>query len=237
MATDLATTLLADLKAFKGKQYVFGGLDCSGLVQQVYAQIGISLPRVSSQQWSSGVPVDLGSLQPGDLVFYAPGTSGAPAGLPGHVAIYIGNGQVFQALNPSTPIGTPAPVNQDWASPMGARRVIGVVGGGGAASSLAATGAPAPSTPQTSQTVATGSGSTCAFALGTQNKILVWNVNISICIISKTELRALLGALMMAGGGIITMVGTALVLRYALDKSGATSAIISSAAVVGKVIK
>jgi hypothetical protein len=170
-------------------------------------------------------------------VFYAPGTAGAPPGLPGHVAIYIGNGQVFQALNPQTPIGTPAPVDQDWASPMGARRVIGVVGGGG--TSMAATGsaAPAPSVPQTSQTVAEGGGSTCAFALGTQNKILIWNVGFSICIISKTELRALIGALMMGGGAVITMVGTMLVLRYAMDKSGATSAIVQSVGVIGSVIK
>lgn len=77
------------------------------------------------------------------------------------------------------------------------------------------------SSPQTSQTVATGSGSTCAFALGTRNKILIWNVNLSICIIDKTELRALIGALMIASGTVITMVGMALVLQYALDKSGA----------------
>ena len=229
MAAD-AQTLIADLAQFKGRQYVFGGLDCSGLVQQVFGMIGISLPRTSSQQYGVGQAVDLSALQPGDLVFYAPGTAGAPPGLPGHVAIYIGNGQVFQALNPSTPVGTPAPVNQDWASPMGARRILGVVGGSAAGGALAASGAggtaPAPSVPQSGQTAATGAGTTCAWALGNTNqKVLIWHFNFSICILSKTEVRAMVGALLLGAGGVITMWGTALVLKYALDKTGVSSAI------------
>lgn len=79
------------------------------------------------------------------------------------------------------------------------------------------------STPQTGQTVATGSGTTCAWALGNTNqKILIWTVNFSICIISKTEIRALLGGLLIGTGGVLTMVGAALVLQYALDKNSGT---------------
>lgn len=96
---------------FLGQPYIWGsadpsqgGFDCSGLVQYVYGQLGIQLPRVSSQQYSVGVPIDLSQAQPGDLVFYNPGDSGAPAGLPGHVAIYIGGGKVLVASNPSVPI-------------------------------------------------------------------------------------------------------------------------------------
>lgn len=239
---NLGATLAAYVIAtYTGAQYVWGGLDCSGLVQAVYAHFGMSLPRVSSQQYSSGVAVDLSQLQPGDLVFYDPGGSGAPPGLPGHVAIYVGNGQVFQALNPSTPDGL-APVNQDWASPMGARRIIGVSGGGTGGTAAIGTGSTAqaatPSTPQTGQTVATGSGTTCAWALGNTNqKILIWNVNFSICILSKTEVRAILGGVLMGAGGIITLWGAALVMKYALDKSGVTEAVAKTVGMVGMVAK
>jgi hypothetical protein len=171
-------------------------------------------------------------------VFYDPGGSGAPPGLPGHVAIYVGNGQVFQALNPSTPDGL-APVNQDWASPMGARRIIGVAGGGTGGTAAIGTGSTAQaSTPQTGQTVATGSGTTCAWALGNTNqKILIWNVNFSICILSKTEVRAVIGGLLIGMGGIITLVGAELVLRYALDKSGVTAAVTKTVGTVGMFVK
>jgi hypothetical protein len=94
----------------------------------------------------------------------------------------------------------------------------GTTGGG----SVGASTAPASSTPQTGQTVATGSGTTCAWALGNTNqKILIWTANFSICIISKTELRALVGGLLVGAGGLLTLVGAALVLQYALDKTGA----------------
>jgi hypothetical protein len=107
---------------------------------------------------------------------------------------------------------------------------------GGTASAGGVTTA-ATSTPQAGQTAATGPGTTCAWALGNTNqKILIWTVNFSICIISKTELRALIGALLLAAGGVITMVGTALVLQYALDKTGASGAI-GSALPVGKLLK
>lgn len=72
---------------------------------------------------------------------------------------------------------------------------------------------------------ASGSGSTCAFAIGTKNKVLIFSLNFSVCIISKHEARAIIGAMAMAGGAVITMVGVAIVMQYALDKSGLSSAI------------
>ena len=59
-----------------------------------WAQAGVSLPHSSSAQMGSGSPVSQSDLQPGDLVFYYSPVS--------HVGIYIGNGQIVHASNPST---------------------------------------------------------------------------------------------------------------------------------------
>ena len=82
-----------------GKPYVWaaagpGSYDCSGLTMMAWAQAGVSLPHSSSAQMSSGTPVSRSALQPGDLVFYYSPVS--------HVGIYIGNGQIVDAANPST---------------------------------------------------------------------------------------------------------------------------------------
>lgn len=66
------------------------GLDCSGFVQQVYEDLGVSLPRVSRDQARAGVPVaDLSLAQPGDLIAY-----GEPVD---HIGIYAGNGRMIVA--------------------------------------------------------------------------------------------------------------------------------------------
>jgi cell wall-associated NlpC family hydrolase len=83
-----------------GGNSLTGGVDCSGLVQQVYKKLGINLPRTTYQQAKAGKIISTKSLLPGDLVFYNTG-SRDPNGIGtyGHVAIYIGNGQVVQAYN------------------------------------------------------------------------------------------------------------------------------------------
>lgn len=68
-----------------------GGLDCSGLTQGVYSQAGVSIPRVTYSQVTAGTAVPMAQIQPGDLVFYN-GT--------GHVAIYVGDGNVIHAPQP-----------------------------------------------------------------------------------------------------------------------------------------
>lgn len=89
---------------FVGNPYVWGGTsltngaDCSGFTQSVMAHFGISIPRTAASQSGSGTPVDLGSIQPGDLLFYEGG------GSIGHVTIYMGGGQVVHASNASTGI-------------------------------------------------------------------------------------------------------------------------------------
>ena len=67
--------------------------DCSGLTMSAWAAAGVSLPHSSRAQYSSGAHVSEGDLQPGDLVFYYSPIS--------HVGMYIGNGMIVNALNPS----------------------------------------------------------------------------------------------------------------------------------------
>ena len=80
---------------FVGNPYVYGGtsltngVDCSGFVMKVYENFGVSLPHSSAADRKQGYAVDgLENAQPGDLVCYS-----------GHVAIYIGNGQIVHAAN------------------------------------------------------------------------------------------------------------------------------------------
>ncbi|MDD6216976.1 MAG: NlpC/P60 family protein [Roseburia sp.] len=84
---------------FVGNPYVFGGTsltegaDCSGFIQSVYAHFGISLPRTSGELRSAGKEVSYANAQAGDIICYA-----------GHVAIYMGNGQIVHASSPTTGI-------------------------------------------------------------------------------------------------------------------------------------
>ncbi|MDO4281917.1 MAG: NlpC/P60 family protein [Peptococcaceae bacterium] len=83
---------------YLGVPYVWGGttpsgFDCSGLVQYVFAQNGISLPRTTYDQIKVCTPVSLVALQPGDLVFWG-GSS------PYHVGIYMGDGKYVHAPAP-----------------------------------------------------------------------------------------------------------------------------------------
>lgn len=71
-----------------------GGFDCSGLMMWAWAQAGRSLPHSSRTQYSVTRRVSASDLQPGDLVFYGPSASGIH-----HVAMYIGGGQIVDALN------------------------------------------------------------------------------------------------------------------------------------------
>jgi cell wall-associated NlpC family hydrolase len=86
------------IKSFIGCKYVYGGaspdkgFDCSGLVMYCYAQVGVSVPHGATQIWKrSGVSVPRSQIKVGDVICYDYGS------YCGHVAIYVGNGQVIHA--------------------------------------------------------------------------------------------------------------------------------------------
>lgn len=80
----------------RGKPYVWGAtgpysFDCSGLVQYVYRQLGRYVPRTAEAQFESTTRIAQSAKQPGDLIFF-----GSPGDIY-HVAIYAGNGYIWQA--------------------------------------------------------------------------------------------------------------------------------------------
>jgi hypothetical protein len=78
--------------------------DCSGLTLRAYQAAGISIPRVSRDQYRSGRHVPLRQLIPGDLVFYTHAEESAVPGGIGHVAMYLGHGRIIEAAHRGVPI-------------------------------------------------------------------------------------------------------------------------------------
>ncbi|MCI9048474.1 MAG: SH3 domain-containing protein [Hungatella sp.] len=85
---------------YVGNRYVWGGTsltngaDCSGFVQSVMKNFGITLPRTSREQAKVGRAIKSSEMRPGDLIFYA-----NSSGTVNHVAMYIGNGQIVHAAS------------------------------------------------------------------------------------------------------------------------------------------
>lgn len=83
---------------YVGTPYAYGGaspsgFDCSGFTWYVFQQAGISIPRSSSAQRNAGTHISASEARPGDLVWW-----------PGHIGIYLGDGQHIAARNPSKPL-------------------------------------------------------------------------------------------------------------------------------------
>ena len=95
--------LVRSAKMFLGLHYLWGGLsawgyDCSGLTWAVYRAHGITIPRDADAQFAaSGTPVSLAKLLPGDLLFYE-------HPVVGHVAMYIGGGQMIESPNSASEV-------------------------------------------------------------------------------------------------------------------------------------
>ncbi|MFF4348053.1 NlpC/P60 family protein [Streptomyces sp. NPDC001530] len=103
-----AATAIAYAYEKLGSPYVWGAtgpdaFDCSGLVQAAYRSAGISLPRTTYAQIDAGRRVSRSELLPGDLVFFYSSIS--------HVGIYVGNGQMIHAPNPTAPVRV-APIDE-----------------------------------------------------------------------------------------------------------------------------
>lgn len=92
--------LLTTAKNYIGTPYQWGGttpsgFDCSGFTQYVFAKNGITLPRVSRDQYNIGTPVSFNNLQPGDLVFFSLSSNGQVS----HVGIYLGDNQFISSTS------------------------------------------------------------------------------------------------------------------------------------------
>jgi cell wall-associated NlpC family hydrolase len=104
-----AEKAVAFVYAQLGKPYQWGATgpgsyDCSGLVQAAWASAGVSIPRVTYDQWAALPHISVSSLQPGDLLYY----DGE-----GHVSMYVGDGYIIDA--PSTGLDVQKiPMNTDW---------------------------------------------------------------------------------------------------------------------------
>jgi cell wall-associated NlpC family hydrolase len=110
--------VVADAKKYLGIRYTWGGtdpatgLDCSGLTQRVFADLGVKIPRTVAQQQYSGTAVSsMAKARPGDLLLF--GTH--------HIGIYVGDGKMLHAPHS----GDVVKISKVYDTPTKIRRVVG----------------------------------------------------------------------------------------------------------------
>jgi hypothetical protein len=110
--------VVADAKKYLGIPYVFGGtnpqtgLDCSGLVQRVFKDLGIELPRLVRHQMLEGTKVNsMAEAKPGDLLIFEGHE---------HIGIYLGDNKVLHAPQP----GEKVKISTVWEKPTSIRRIL-----------------------------------------------------------------------------------------------------------------
>lgn len=128
-------------KKFIGTPYAWGGnsltngVDCSGLVQQIYKHYGINLPRTTYDMIGEGQAVSIKGLRPGDLVFFDTNKNVKGAD---HVGIYLGNGKMIHAPRPGKGVEVVSMTSGYYVDAfMGGRRISGVHAVGGKDSDFA----------------------------------------------------------------------------------------------------
>ncbi len=97
-ASGKAAAIVAYARSKVGGRYVWAAagptqFDCSGLVMMALRQVGINVPHQSGAIAARGRRVPAGQWMPGDILV-----------MPGHVAVYAGNGKMIEAANPSAGI-------------------------------------------------------------------------------------------------------------------------------------
>lgn len=115
--TEAATDVVSLAHQLIGTGYLAGGagpagFDCSGFTYYLYSQVGISIPRTSSGQALGGVRVEsLEEAVPGDIICY-----------PGHVGLYVGNGQIIHATVPGSTVKLSPVIYSSWQNVVAIRR-------------------------------------------------------------------------------------------------------------------
>lgn len=131
-ATPAAAEIITTAVQAMGAPYRWGGndsngFDCSGLIRYAYAEHGIAIPRLSTDQARAGSEVgrELSSLLPGDILTFA----SAPGGTVAHVGLYVGEGRFIHSARNGVQISI---LREDdpgvrwwWDRWVGARRVLG----------------------------------------------------------------------------------------------------------------
>ena len=117
--------IVSTAQSFMGVPYVFGGttpggFDCSGLLQYVFKENGLSIPRLADEQYNLGTSAAVSQLVAGDLVFFTTYTEGVS-----HCGIYIGERKFLHASS-SRGVTVDSLDNEYWKTRfVGARKVVG----------------------------------------------------------------------------------------------------------------